>query len=204
MESWQAHAKIQRLPQQCTGLNLWDSYAHPCLFLAKPPHHRRGTWVLGQLPLPLTEYLHCFSTLQWFGYIKGKFCDSLTLLKQHRLNHKSNWSCGVILQAELERGEAASSIPCYMRESGASEEGAYKHIFSLLNETWKKMNKDRVSQSPFPKAFVETAINLARNSHCFYQFGDGLGAPDSTAKNRIRSLIIEPIALYEMEISTSS
>ncbi|KAK8464043.1 hypothetical protein PHAVU_011G107933 [Phaseolus vulgaris] len=110
----------------------------------------------------------------------------------------------VTSKAELERGEAASSIPCYMRESGASEEGAYKHIFSLLNETWKKMNKDRVSQSPFPKAFVETAINLARNSHCFYQFGDGLGAPDSTAKNRIRSLIIEPIALYEMDISTSS
>ncbi|XP_052733359.1 tricyclene synthase EBOS, chloroplastic-like [Vigna angularis] len=102
-------------------------------------------------------------------------------------------------KAELERGEAASSIVCFMRESGASEEGAYKHIHSLLNETWKKMNKDRVSQSPFPKAFVETAMNLGRISQCTYQYGDGHGAPDSTAKNSIRSLIIEPIALYETE-----
>ncbi|WVZ02639.1 hypothetical protein V8G54_023445 [Vigna mungo] len=101
--------------------------------------------------------------------------------------------------AELERGEAASSIVCYIRESGASEEGAYKHIHSLLNETWKKMNKDRVSESPFPKAFVETAMNLGRISQCTYQYGDGHGAPDSTAKSRIRSLIIEPIALYETE-----
>ncbi|KOM50444.1 hypothetical protein LR48_Vigan08g127100 [Vigna angularis] len=96
-------------------------------------------------------------------------------------------------KAELERGEAASSIVCFMRESGASEEGAYKHIHTLLDETWKKMNKDRVSQSPFPKAFVETAMNLGRISRCTYQYGDGHGAPDSTAKNRIRSLIIEPV-----------
>ncbi|TKY66941.1 Tricyclene synthase EBOS [Spatholobus suberectus] len=98
-------------------------------------------------------------------------------------------------KAELERGEAASSIVCYMRESGASEEGAHKHIHNLLNETWKKMNKDRVTHSPFPKPFIETAINLARISQCTYQHGDAHGAPDSTAKNRIRSLIIEPIAL---------
>lgn len=106
------------------------------------------------------------------------------------------------MQAELERGEAASSILCYMSENCASdEEGAYKHIHTLLDETWKKMNKDRVTYSPFPKPFVETAINLARISHCTYLYGDGHGAPDSTAKNRIRSLIIEPIALRETHAS---
>nr|KYP50335.1 hypothetical protein KK1_027914 [Cajanus cajan] len=98
-------------------------------------------------------------------------------------------------KAELERGEAASSIVCYMRESGASEEGAYKNIHNLLNETWKKMNKDGIKHSPFPKPFVETAMNLARISQCTYQYGDAHGAPDNTAKNRVRSLIIEPIAL---------
>ncbi|KAK7312742.1 hypothetical protein VNO77_36834 [Canavalia gladiata] len=103
-------------------------------------------------------------------------------------------------KAELQRGEAASSIVCYMRENGVNEEGAYKHINNLLNETWKKMNKDRVTNSPFPKPFVETAINLARISHCTYQYGDAHGAPDNAAKNRIRSLIIEPIALRETEV----
>ncbi|XP_061360067.1 tricyclene synthase EBOS, chloroplastic-like [Gastrolobium bilobum] len=97
--------------------------------------------------------------------------------------------------AEIQRGEVASSILCYMREAGVTEEGAYKHMHILLDETWKKMNKDRVTHSPFPKPFVEIAINLARISQCTYQNGDGHGAPDSTANNRIRSLIIEPIAL---------
>ncbi|RDX65003.1 Tricyclene synthase TPS4, chloroplastic, partial [Mucuna pruriens] len=86
-------------------------------------------------------------------------------------------------------------IVCYMRESGASEEDAYKHIHSLVNETWKKMNKDRVTYSPFPKHFVETAINVARISQYTYPYGDGHGAPDSTAKNRILPSIIEPIAI---------
>ncbi|CAL0333906.1 unnamed protein product [Lupinus luteus] len=95
--------------------------------------------------------------------------------------------------SELQRGEVANSIACYMCENRVSYEGAYKHIHSLLDETWKKLNKDRVTYSPFPKPFVEIVINLARMSQCTYLYGDGHGAPDNAAKNRIRSLIIEPI-----------
>lgn len=95
--------------------------------------------------------------------------------------------------AELERGEGANSIICYMNENGVSEEVAYKHIQNLLNENWKKMNKDRVINSPSSKYFSETIINLARISHCTYQYGDGHGAPDTLAKNRIKALILEPI-----------
>nr|ANB66347.1 terpene synthase 2 [Camellia sinensis] len=96
---------------------------------------------------------------------------------------------------ELERGESANSILCYMKENGVSEQVARKHISSLIDETWKKMNKDRVIDSPFEKSFVETAINLARISQCTYQHGDGHGSPDSQAKNRVLSVIIEPITL---------
>lgn len=86
---------------------------------------------------------------------------------------------------------------CYMRESGVNEDDATKHIRNLLHETWKKMNKDRVTHSPFPRPFVDTAINLARISECTYQYGDGHGAPDRKSKNRVHSLIIEPIVLVE-------
>ncbi|OIW05928.1 hypothetical protein TanjilG_07204 [Lupinus angustifolius] len=100
-------------------------------------------------------------------------------------------------KSELERGEEAKSILCYMSENGVSYEDAYKHIHSLLDENWKRLNKDRVTSSPFPKHFVEIAINLARISRCFYLYGDDFGAPDNAAKNRIWSLIIEPIATRE-------
>ncbi|XP_054810944.1 tricyclene synthase TPS4, chloroplastic-like [Prosopis cineraria] len=68
-------------------------------------------------------------------------------------------------KAGLERGEAASSIVCYMRQSGATEEHGYKYVCSLVDETWKKMNKQKGMGSEFSKAFVETAMNLARVSH---------------------------------------
>ncbi|KAF7145602.1 hypothetical protein RHSIM_Rhsim04G0059600 [Rhododendron simsii] len=99
-------------------------------------------------------------------------------------------------KAELERGECANSILCYMHETGVSEQEARKHISSLIEEAWKKMNKERVAaNSPFEKPFIETAFNLARIAQCTYQDGDGHGAPDNKAKNRVLSVIIEPITL---------
>lgn len=98
--------------------------------------------------------------------------------------------------AELERGKTANSIVCYMRESGVSEELAREHISKLIEEAWSKMNKYLVSDnSPFSKTFIQTAINLARISHCTYQYGDGHGAPDTRSKKRILSLIIEPVTI---------
>ncbi|KAL5056437.1 hypothetical protein RYX36_037119 [Vicia faba] len=103
----------------------------------------------------------------------------------------------VTYKAELQRGEKVNSIMCYMNENGASEEVAYEYTQGVLNETWKKLNRDRVVDSPFPKALTKTTINLARTAHCLYQNGDGYGVLDAIAKNRVRSLIIEPISLIE-------
>ncbi|KAK2987985.1 hypothetical protein RJ640_011248 [Escallonia rubra] len=103
--------------------------------------------------------------------------------------------------AEIERGETANSIRCYMTETGLSEELAREHIKSLVDEAWKKMNKYLVDDSPFARTFIERAINLARIAQCTYQYGDGHGAPDTRSKNRITSLIIEPITPAQRERS---
>ncbi|XAR55429.1 Tricyclene synthase [Bertholletia excelsa] len=95
-------------------------------------------------------------------------------------------------KAELERGESANSISCYMKESGVSEEVARKHIRSLADEAWKKMNKHRLANdSPFGKPLIETAINLARIAECTYQNGDAHRDPDTHAKNRISSVVLQ-------------
>ena len=100
------------------------------------------------------------------------------------------------MQEELEIGKTASSILCIMREGGLSEESARQFIRDLIEENWKKMNKNVLAdsdKSPFSKPFVETAVNLARIAQCQYQHGDGHGRPDSRSKNRVISLIIDPI-----------
>ncbi|KAF5198870.1 (-)-alpha-terpineol synthase [Thalictrum thalictroides] len=96
--------------------------------------------------------------------------------------------------AELERGDVASSVGCYMREANASEVDAQKHIRGLIMDTWKKMNKS-IFESPFDTAFVNIAINLARTSLFIYQYGDGLGVEDSQSKEHILSLIVNPVEI---------
>ncbi|KAA8524553.1 hypothetical protein F0562_010976 [Nyssa sinensis] len=106
--------------------------------------------------------------------------------------------------AELERGETANSIICYMHDTGLSEEHAHEYIRSLIDENWKKMNKERVANSTFAEPFIETIMNLARIAQCTYRYGDGHGAPDTRSKNRISSLIIEPINIVKSEANINS
>ncbi|KAA8536396.1 hypothetical protein F0562_028874 [Nyssa sinensis] len=96
---------------------------------------------------------------------------------------------------ELKRGDVPKSIQCYMHETGASEEDAREHIRFLISETWKKMNEDRIANSPFSETFIEIAMNLARMAQCMYQHGDGHGGQGSETKDRVFSLLIEPIPL---------
>ncbi|KAL3515483.1 hypothetical protein ACH5RR_022385 [Cinchona calisaya] len=63
---------------------------------------------------------------------------------------------------ELERGDVPKRVQCYMKESGCSEEEAREHVWLLLRETWKKMNKASVSESPFSQTFVRAAKNFIR------------------------------------------
>ncbi|KAL5568212.1 hypothetical protein UlMin_024787 [Ulmus minor] len=98
---------------------------------------------------------------------------------------------------EIERGDVPKSIQCYMHQSGASEEEARQHIKFLICETWKQMNKDRVTNSPFCKVFIEIATNLGRMAQCMYQHGDGHGVPDRETKDRVLSLLINPISHYQ-------
>ncbi|GAY67644.1 hypothetical protein CUMW_258220 [Citrus unshiu] len=89
-------------------------------------------------------------------------------------------------KAEWEIGKTASSILCYMHETGLSEEIARQHLRNMIDICWKKMNKEWVNdQHPFVEPFVETAFNLARIAQCTYQYGDEHGAPDGRAKKRV-------------------
>ncbi|KAM0033874.1 putative (E)-beta-ocimene synthase [Helianthus debilis subsp. tardiflorus] len=101
---------------------------------------------------------------------------------------------------EIERGKTVNAISCYMHENGVCEEVARAYITTLIDEAWSKLVKLHVACSQeLANPFIDMAINLARISHCTYQYGDGHGAPDSRAKDRVLSVIIEPIAFKEIE-----
>ncbi|EXB31237.1 Myrcene synthase [Morus notabilis] len=95
---------------------------------------------------------------------------------------------------EIKRGDVPKSIQCYMHEAGVSEDEARQHIKWLISETWKQMNADRIADSPFSETFTEIATNLARMAQCMYQHGDGHGIQDRETKDRVLSLLVNPIS----------
>ena len=97
------------------------------------------------------------------------------------------------MQDEMEWGETTNSITCCMQETGVSEENARKHLRTLIDRAWQKMNRCLVMDSTFPKAFIGVAMNIARIAQCIYQYGDGHGRPDSRSKSRIKSLLVDSI-----------
>ncbi|KAM7525543.1 hypothetical protein LguiA_015445 [Lonicera macranthoides] len=113
------------------------------------------------------------------------------------------WSCMIIRLTddlatssdELKRGDVPKSIQCYMHDTGVCEKEAREHIKHLISETWKKVNNNLFMESPFPKTYIRASMNLARTSQCMYQFSDGHGAPTHEAKERVLSLLVNPIPI---------
>ncbi|KAF8029986.1 hypothetical protein BT93_E2417 [Corymbia citriodora subsp. variegata] len=99
--------------------------------------------------------------------------------------------------AERDRGDAPSSVVCYMREAKVSEEVARKHIKELINQAWKSINAHCFgnAETPFVQTFMDVAMNAARVAHMLYQFGDGFGVQDGDIKRQILSSVIEPVTL---------
>ncbi|KAI3852795.1 hypothetical protein MKX03_028629 [Papaver bracteatum] len=95
---------------------------------------------------------------------------------------------------ELERGDAATSVQCYMHETGVSESVAREHMQHLISASWEKINTSlSCSQGVFSSSFINTVQNVARMGQYTYQFGDGHGIPNREAKDRIMSIIVKPI-----------
>uniref|UniRef100_F6I240 Alpha-farnesene synthase n=1 Tax=Vitis vinifera TaxID=29760 RepID=F6I240_VITVI len=99
------------------------------------------------------------------------------------------------LEAELERGDAASSVLCYMKEVNVSEEISRTHIRGMIVKTWKNMNGHCIASSPLLQPVVNIITNIARVAQWIYQYGDGLGIPDRETKAQILSLLIEPLGI---------
>ncbi|KAI3456387.1 hypothetical protein Pfo_013050 [Paulownia fortunei] len=98
-------------------------------------------------------------------------------------------------KAELERGDAPSSILCYMREANVTEEEGRDHIRNIITDSWKKINGLFIT-SPHPQQpMIRYIVNTARVANFIYQNGDGFGVQDRETRDQVLSCLIEPLPL---------
>ena len=93
----------------------------------------------------------------------------------------------------MERGDTLKSIQLYMHETGATEQEARSYIKSLIDKTWKKLNKERaIVNSESSREFIDYATNLARMAQFMYGEGDKDFRLD-VIKSHVLSLLFTPI-----------
>ncbi|KAH0753100.1 hypothetical protein KY285_006248 [Solanum tuberosum] len=80
---------------------------------------------------------------------------------------------------ENQEGKDGSYIECYMKENkDASIELAREHVINLIEDEWKKLNKEHLHlMSPSSRSFSKASLNSARMVPLMYSYDDNQSLP---------------------------
>lgn len=98
-------------------------------------------------------------------------------------------------KVEQERGDAPSSVECYMQQYGVSEEEACNKINEMVEIEWMNINQEIQDPNHRPLQWLLPPLNLARMMVVLYQNGDGYTNSSGKTKDRIASLLVDPVPM---------
>lgn len=98
-------------------------------------------------------------------------------------------------KVEMERGDAPSSILCYMREANATELEARVHVSNIIASSWNKINGLFMKSEHSSQKMSRYVINAAKVSSFIYEKGDGFSDQDQETREQVLSCLIEPFPL---------
>ncbi|KVH95539.1 Terpene synthase, metal-binding domain-containing protein [Cynara cardunculus var. scolymus] len=181
------------------------------------PHHSRSRmflikscmWLVGYMPT-LDEYISnslitcAYAVMIARSYVGGddKLVneDSFKWVATHPPLVKA--SCLILRlmddiathKEEQERGHVASSIECYIKETGATEEEAREHFSKQVEDAWKVVNRESLRPTAVAFPLVMPAINLARMCDALYKGNhDGYNHAGKEVIQYIKSLLVHPL-----------
>nr|BBD88588.1 beta-caryophyllene synthase [Zanthoxylum piperitum] len=96
-------------------------------------------------------------------------------------------------KVEQERGDAPSSVQCYMQQYDVSEEEACKRIKEMVETAWMNINEEIQDPNHLPFPWLLPSLNLARMMVVLYSNGDSYTNSSGQTKDRIASLLVLPI-----------
>ncbi|CAH8362063.1 unnamed protein product [Eruca vesicaria subsp. sativa] len=96
-------------------------------------------------------------------------------------------------EEELERGEVANGVNCYMKQHGVSQEEAVIELKKMIKDQHEIMMEEffkEASSSNVPRQILVRVFNTARVIKLFYKEGDGFGHPNENLKAYFTSLFL--------------
>ncbi|KAJ4826034.1 putative terpene synthase 13 [Turnera subulata] len=91
---------------------------------------------------------------------------------------------------EDQEGNDGSYVECYIKEhQGTSVEAARKHVVQMISETWKSLNQECLSPTPFSSTFTKASLNLARMVPLMYNYDDNHRLP--SLEEHVKSLLYD-------------
>ncbi|CBI31272.3 unnamed protein product, partial [Vitis vinifera] len=97
---------------------------------------------------------------------------------------------------EQERGHSASSVECYMKQHGVSEQHAYQELNKQVENAWKDVNQGCLRPPAIPMPLLTRVLNFARTGDFMYKGRDDrFTNVGDVMKDSIASLFIDPVPI---------
>ncbi|XP_050365371.1 (-)-alpha-pinene synthase-like [Argentina anserina] len=96
---------------------------------------------------------------------------------------------------EKERGHAPSSIDCYMKQYGVSEQEAIDVFNKQIVESWKDINEEFLKPTDVPTPVLLRVLNLTRVADLLYKGEDGFTRVGKMTKDSVAAVIIDSVPL---------
>ncbi|KAI5333429.1 hypothetical protein L3X38_023560 [Prunus dulcis] len=101
-----------------------------------------------------------------------------------------------VCKSEKERGLEASSVDCYMKQHGVSEQETLDVFNKQVVDLWKDINEELlIKPTIVPRPVLMRVLNLTRVMDLLYKRGDGFTHVGKLMKDIVTSLFLDPVPL---------
>ncbi|GMN72149.1 hypothetical protein TIFTF001_055217 [Ficus carica] len=96
---------------------------------------------------------------------------------------------------EQKREHIVSSVECYVKQYGVSEQEAYTVLRQQINDAWKDINEECLEPREMAMPLLMRVVNFARVIDLLYKDGDNYTNAGGIMKHLIKSIFIDPIPM---------
>ncbi|KAL5833963.1 hypothetical protein ACOSQ3_017637 [Xanthoceras sorbifolium] len=88
-----------------------------------------------------------------------------------------------------------SSVVCYIKEYGVSEQEAYEELNKQIDDSWKDINEECLNLTHLPRSLIKIILDFTRMTHVIYDGDDNFTRVGKQMQAHIASLLIDPVPI---------